>query len=144
MRKYFMAPEFAPGAYFINENDLPFGAVKAFYPELFEPRHGKAPKVIVERDNGTFIFHQATLMFQHTVSAGYDAYDLRLYQLSEGGFVSIVVCEDVADVTDNFSRHIMVHATHDDAMRYLAQEIKDANYDAGISYPAQKIKDAAR
>lgn len=127
MWQYCMAPDIAPGAYFIHENDLPFRAIEALYPELLEPRDGKAPKVIVERDNGTFIFHQATLFFQNTVSAGYDAYDLRLYQLGEGGFVSVVVCEDVADVTDYFSRRINVHATYEVGMRYLAQEIEDAS-----------------
>lgn len=127
MQRYFMAPDIAPGAYFIDENDLPFRAIEALYPELLEPRNGKEPKVIVERDNGTFIFHQATLIFQQTVSAGYDAYDLRLYQLAEGGFVSVVVCEDVAEMTDHFSRRIKIHATHDAGMSYLAQEIMDAS-----------------
>lgn len=128
MKKFLMAPEIASGAYHVKEFNVDAGNVAYHYPKLLEPRNGKKPKIIAQPWGDFYVLHEAERIFKDTVDEGYNSHDFFLYRLGGGGFVSVAVGQDVADVSDYFSRTVKIHATFEDGMSYLAQEIMDASF----------------
>lgn len=124
MKKFLMAPEIASGAYYIRDFHVDAGNVAYHYPALLEPRNGKEPKIIAQPGGDFYVLHEAERIFKDTVYEGYNSHDFFLYRLGGGGFVSVAVGQDVADVSDYFSRHVKIHATLEDGMDAISESIR--------------------